>query len=75
MKRIGVKIDREIPITQAAYRSGRSTTEHVFACKILAEKAATSKDFGIHFLLIDMSKAFDSIIRSELIKDLSKILK
>ena len=74
IKRIGKKLDSKIPISQAAYRSGRSTTEHVFTCKILAEKATTSTDFEIHFLLLDMSKAFDSIIRSELVKDLSEIL-
>ena len=74
MKRIGEKINKEIPISQAAYCKGRSTTEHVFACKILAEKAATSTNFEIHYLLLDMSKAFDSIIRSELVKDLQKIL-
>ena len=74
MKRIGEKINKEIPISQAAYCKGRSTTEHVFACKILAEKAATSTNFEIHYLLLDMSKAFDSIIRSELLKDLQKIL-
>ena len=35
MRRIGEKLDRETPITQAAYQGGRSTekiTEHVFAC-------------------------------------------
>ena len=74
MKRIGEKINKEIPISQAAYCKGRSTTEHVFACKILAEKAATSTNFEIHYLLLDMSKAFDSIIRSELVKDLQKSL-
>ena len=30
-KRIITKIDTEIPPSQAAYRQGRSTTEHVFA--------------------------------------------
>ena len=30
MKRIGQRIDSEIPPTQAAHRKGRSTTEHVF---------------------------------------------
>ena len=63
-----------MPISQAAYRRGRSTTEHVFACKILAEKAATSINYEIHLLLLDMSKAFDSIKRSELVKDLNEIL-
>lgn len=49
MKRIGEKINKEIPISQAAYCKGRSTTEHVFACKILAEKAATSTNIEIHY--------------------------
>ena len=41
--RIYDKLDNQIPVTQAAYRGGRSTTEHVFSFKILAEKAVTSK--------------------------------
>ena len=65
IKRIGHKIDADIPFSQAAYRKGRSTTEHVFATKILAEKAATSTDFPIYILLLDMSKAFDTIIRKK----------
>ena len=38
MGRIGERIDRETPITQAAYRAGRSTTEHVFAAKTVKEQ-------------------------------------
>ena len=37
IKRISDKIDSMIPLSQAAYRKGRSTTEHVFAMKILCE--------------------------------------
>ena len=37
-KRIQEKIENRIPLSQTAYRAGRSTTEHVFTCKILAEK-------------------------------------
>ena len=68
------RIDAEIPPSQAAYRKGRSTTEHVFATKILCEKAITSVDFKIFLQLLDMSKAFDSIKRKALIEDLQKIL-
>ena len=39
IKRIPEKIENRIPLSQAAYRAGRSTTEHVFTCKILAEKS------------------------------------
>ena len=40
-KHIIHKLDAEIPPSQAACRQGRSTTEHAFATKILAEKAIT----------------------------------
>ena len=55
-----------IPLSQAAYRKGRSTTEHVFAMKILCEKAITSCDYSTHILLLDMTKAFDTISREHL---------
>ena len=60
IKRISDKIDSMIPLSQAAYRRGRSTTEHVFAMKILCEKAMTSCDYSTHILLLDMTKAFDT---------------
>ena len=41
IRRIAHKIYQRIPITQAAYREGRSTTELIFAFKMLAEKAVT----------------------------------
>lgn len=72
--RIKGRINNEIPITQAAYRSGRSTTEHVFAMKILAERASQSKEEIIHIALMDMSKAFDCINRNKLLEDLGTIL-
>ena len=62
-----------IPSTQAAYRKGRSTTEHVFAMKILCEKAITSCDYSTHILLLDITKAFDAINREHLYKLLSDI--
>ena len=63
-----------IPITQATYREGRSTTEMVYTVKTLAEKAITSKDYEINVSLLDMSKAFDTFNRKTLIYDLKKIL-
>ena len=59
--RIIDRLDTEIPISQAAYRTGRSTTEHVFATKLLVEKAATSYNYPIHLLMLDMSKAFETV--------------
>jgi len=63
-----------IPPSQAAYSTGRSTTELVFTFKILAEKAVTNDGYGIHFLLLDMSKAFDTIQRGTLLEDLKAFL-
>ena len=63
-----------IPLSQAAYRKGRSTTEHVFAMKILCEKAMTSCDCSSHILLFDMTKAFDTTNREHLYRLLSDIL-
>ena len=73
-KRIIEKLDRHIPPSQAAYRTGRSTTEHVFAIKILAQKAITSKDYPIFLLMLDMSKAFDTVNRDILINELNNTL-
>ena len=63
-----------IPNTQAAYTDGRSTTELVFAFKILAEKAITSSEYEINLLMLHMSKAFDTIQRGCLFDDLKQIL-
>ena len=60
-KRIIDKLDAEIPPSQAAYIAGRSTTEHVFAANVLVEKAITSANYLIHLLMLDMSKAFDTL--------------
>ena len=63
-----------ISISQAAYSPGRSTTELVFTFKILAEIAICAQDFTLYLLMLDMSRAFDTIDRGILLKDLSEIL-
>ena len=63
-----------IPKTQAAYQRGRSTTEQVLALKLLIEKALTSTDYDIFILLLDMSKAFDTVNRQILLTDLQATL-
>ena len=68
------KINRKIPITQAAYRKGRSTTEQTFAVKTLAEWTITSKSEKIKLLMSDMSKAFNTINRKMLIEELKQVL-
>jgi len=74
IKRISGKILNQIPATQAAYQTGRSTTEHVFAVKLLTEMAITHSNYTINLLMIDMSKAFDTVDRKTLFEILSEIL-
>ena len=68
------KLDAEIPPSQAAYRQGRSTTEHVFATRLLGEKAITSQCYTMRLLMLDMSKVFDTLDRAIPLKDLKSIL-
>ena len=56
------------------YSAGRSTTELVFTFKTLAEKAISSCGYEINLLMLDMSKAFDTIQRGTLIKDLKGVI-
>jgi len=41
--RIFYRVDQEIPVSQAAYRPGRSTTENVCCLKFLIDKAITAQ--------------------------------
>ena len=74
MKRINSRLDSAIPMFQAAYRKNRSTTEHVFAAKLIIERTISSTDETGYLLLLDMSKAFDSIQRNTFIEDLKNVL-
>ena len=65
---------KHIPPSQAAYQSGRSTTEQVFTLKILAEKAMTSEKYDIFILMLDMSKSIDTVNRPKLMQILESIL-
>ena len=68
IKRIQEKIENRIPLSHAAYKVGRSTTDHVSTCKILAEKALTSECYETTILLLDMSKTFDIVKRNNLME-------
>ena len=74
IRRIGNKIDQHIPLTQAAYRAGRGTTEQFHTIKLMAEKAATTPNYSTHLLMMDMSKAFDRVQRGRVMEDLRGIL-
>ena len=75
LRRIWKRLEEKIPINQAAYQPGRSTTEQVFSIKIICEKAIASSDYKLHLLLLDMSKAFDTVKRDKLFEHLENILK
>ena len=73
--RLKERIDKAIPPShQVAYQSRRSTTEHVHALKLAIERTITAKDETLYILLLDMSKAFDSINRKQLLEDLDQII-
>ena len=73
LKRINTRLDSEIPISQAVYLKNRSTTEHLFATKLIIERTI-SADENVCLLFLDKSKAFDSLQRSILIEDLENVL-
>ena len=74
LNRINNKLDKEISCSQTAYRDGRSTTENVYVCKTLVEKALVSNNFDCHLLFLDMNKAFDSVKRNLLLEDLKQVV-
>ena len=74
LRRCWDRFKTQLPKDQASYQPGRSTTEQVFACKMLTEKAIISSNYTIHLLLLDMSKAFDTVNRAKLFNCLEKIL-
>ena len=63
-KQIIPEIDSKTAPCQAVYRKGRSTSEYVFATKLLVEKSRTSQNRTVYFIIIDVSKAFDTVDRT-----------
>lgn len=74
LKRIEEKINKYIPPTQAAYRKGRGTSEHTLACKMIAEDAYTSDNYTAYLIMLDMSKAYDTVNRKNLLNLLERLL-
>ena len=74
LDRLWERLKKKLPLKQAAYQPGRGTTEQVHAVKLLVEKAIISSDYTIHLLLLDMSKAFDTVDRQKLFEHLQEIL-
>ena len=74
LQRIWTRLSTKIPKSQAAYQKGRGTTEQVLALKILIDKALTTNNYDLYILLIDMSKAFDTVNRKLLLQKLKEVL-
>ena len=74
IKRIWDKLKDQIPVEQAAYQGGRSTTEQVLSIKLLAEKSINSSEYNVFLSLFDMPKAFDTVNREKLFEYLEKVL-
>ena len=53
---------------------GKQLTEQTFAMKVAAERTITSQNEKLHMIMVNMSKAFDSINRKELLNDFQKII-
>ena len=74
IERVAENIKTRIPMTQAVNNEGGSTTEHVFACKILAENALYSEDYTTNILPLDTWKAFDTVDREKLLNIINKVI-
>ena len=60
--------------SQSAYREGRSTSDIVWAHRWMCAKAQRYVGLTIYITGIDMSSAFDTILRKELIEELEVFL-
>ena len=70
-KQIIPKINTEIPPRKAAYRKGRSITEHVFATKLPAGKTIILENHTVYLLLLHMPKTLNTVDRTIPIKYLN----
>ena len=70
MDGVGSRLDHKTPITQPAHRKERSTTEHVFEAKMVIERTTNVRNETLHLVVFNMSKAFDSIKRKDVIEHL-----
>ena len=74
VQRIFDRTREAISVSQAAYSPGRGVSELILTFKLLAEKAITSQNYEFHILMLDMSRAFDTISRASVINNFKEIL-
>lgn len=68
------KLEGHISKDQAAYQKERNTTKQVLCVKFLIEKAITSETYNLIIMMIDVSKAFDTVNQNTLLEKLETIL-
>ena len=73
LARIKLKYEKYLSPSQSAYRSGRSTADIVWAHRWMIAKAQT-KNINLLITGIDLSAAFDTINREELLAILTNII-
>ena len=73
LRRIQPKVEQFLGDSQAAYRPNRSTSDIVWAYKWIIAKTQTSQ-IKVYITGIDMSSAFDTIRREQLIGIVKKFL-
>lgn len=74
LNRIQPKVDQYLSQSQSAYRPNRSTGDIIWAHRFLTAKAQLYQYLEIHIIGIDMSSAFDTINRNELMTELKTFL-
>ena len=74
LNRINEPTDNHIQHSQAAYRANRSTADIVWAHRFICAKVQLYEDVEVTVVGIDMSSAFDTIQRKNLMDEFENIL-
>ena len=74
LNRINDKVNNYLSASQAAYRKDRSTTDIVWAHRFIIAKSMMYRDNPVNIIGLDMSSAFDTIDRAELMSILETIV-
>ena len=74
VQRVFDRVREAISVSQAAYSPGRGASELILSFKLLAERAITSQNYEFHIIMLDMSRAFDTIDRASVLNNLKNVL-
>ena len=72
LKIINSQVDEYLSQSQSAYRQGRSTSDIVFAHRLITAKVQKYQGTEVFITGIDMSSAFDTIHRHKLIDEIAQ---